>query len=251
MVLPLLAVRMPPDGLKQITVNPLEIHREKMKYGQIAGNRHINAMIYRCFGYIREEDERKFITKFHEQPQDGNQIMHTFRELVLGAYLSSNGFRIRYDHTIATRTPDWSILDERLSVKGIVELTNFHVDKVTEDTIEEQLRVKGVACVWRDQNKDNIDRLYHCIRNKAEVYKALLEKLEVPYVISVFGEFKAAIDFDEELCPCLLDKEFGLFGLYPEVSGVLYFEEKFGGFLFRYIHNPTSLRKIDLPSGLF
>jgi hypothetical protein len=222
-----------------------------MKFGQIAGSRHINAMIYRCFEYIGEEDQRKFVKKFHKQPPDGHQIMHTFRELVLGAYLSSNGFPVRYDHTVDANTPDWCIVDEKLTVRGIVELTNFHIDKVTEDDIEEQLHAKGLAYAWRDQNKDNIDRLYHCIWRKAQVYKALLEKLEVPYVIGVFGELKAAIDFSEELCPCLLDDEFGLFGLYPEVSGVLYFEDKSQGFLFSYVHNPSPLRKVDLPSGVF
>jgi hypothetical protein len=41
-----------------------------MKYGQIAGNNSINAMIYRCFEYICEEDERRFVKQFQEQPQD-------------------------------------------------------------------------------------------------------------------------------------------------------------------------------------
>jgi hypothetical protein len=218
-----------------------------MKYGQIAGNTHIDAMIYRCFEYICEEDQRKFVKKFHEQPPDGYQIMHTFRELVLGAYIAMSGFKVHYDHTVNAYTPDWCILDEKSAMRGIVELTNFHIDKATEDKIEEQIRTKGLAFVWRDQNKDNADRLYHCIWHKAQVYKALLEQLKVPYVIAVFGEFKAAVDFDEELCPCLLNEEFGLFGLYPEVSGVLYFEDSSRGFLFNYMHNPNPLRRFSLP----
>jgi hypothetical protein len=142
-------------------------------------------------------------------------------------------------------------LDEKSVVRGIVELTNFHIDRTTENEIEEQLRAKELAFVWRDRSKDNIDRLYHCIWHKAQAYKALLEELEVPYVIGVFGEFKAAIDFNEELCPCLHDEESGLFKLYPEVSGVLYFEDKSQRFLFSYVHNPNSLRRIGLPSGAF
>ena len=82
-----------------------------MKYGQIAGSNSINAMIYHCFEYICEEDERKFAKKFQEQHHDSDQIMHTFRELVLGSYLSSIGFRVRHDYVIDNLTPDWSILD--------------------------------------------------------------------------------------------------------------------------------------------
>jgi hypothetical protein len=62
-----------------------------MVYGQMAGNKSVDAMIYRCFEYICEEDERKLVKKFGEQPPDGPQVMHTFSELVLGGYLASAG----------------------------------------------------------------------------------------------------------------------------------------------------------------
>jgi hypothetical protein len=222
-----------------------------MKYGQIAGNKHINGLIYRCFEYIGEEDEQKFVKEFREQPHDSDQIMHTLRELVLGAYLGSSGFKVRHEYAVDTQTPDWCILDEESVVMGIVELTNFHIDKATQDEIEAQLKTRGVAWVWRDENKDNVDRLYHCIWHKAQVYRALVEKLRVPYVVAVFGEFRVAIDFEEEVCPCLFDEEFELFEMYPEVSGVLYFEESSGRYWFSYAHNPNALRVVDLPSGVF
>ena len=66
------------------------MNQKDMKYGQIAGNDHINASIYRCFKHICENDERKFIKKFREQPHDSDQVMHTFKELILGAYLSTS-----------------------------------------------------------------------------------------------------------------------------------------------------------------
>lgn len=219
-----------------------------MKYGQIAGNKHINAMIYRCFEHISEEDEQKFVKKFREQPPDGDQIMHTFRELILGAYLSSNDFEVRHDYLIGTKTPDWCILSETSTVRCIVELTNFHIDKATENEIEEQLQARGIAWVWLGQNDD---RLYHCMWHKAQVYKALVEEHKVPYVIAVFSEFKAPIDWQEELYPSLFNEDFGLFGLYPEVSGILHFEKTSKGFLFNYVDNPNSLRRISLPCGVF
>jgi len=62
-----------------------------MEYGQIAGNKSLNEKIYHYFKYISGEDAKKFVNKFSSQ--DEEQVMHTFRELVLGAYLASNGFR--------------------------------------------------------------------------------------------------------------------------------------------------------------
>ncbi|MGB3716158.1 MAG: hypothetical protein WA996_17170 [Candidatus Promineifilaceae bacterium] len=131
-----------------------------VKYGQIAGNTSINAMIYYCFAYICEENQRNFVKKFQEQPHDSDQIKHTFRELVLGGYLSSKGFRVIHDYVIDNQTPDWSILDvEGQSITGIVELTNFHIDKASENDIKEQMHARGRASYWRDQNKDNVARL--------------------------------------------------------------------------------------------
>ena len=62
-----------------------------MKYGQIAGNKSVNETIYRCFGHICEKDVPKFVKKFRSQLNDNTQVMHTFRELILGAYLASRG----------------------------------------------------------------------------------------------------------------------------------------------------------------
>ena len=222
-----------------------------MKYGQIASGSSINATIYHCFEYIGEEDERKFVKKFQEQSDDPDQIMHTFRELILGAYLISRGFRVRYDREINGKTPDWSILaKEEKVVRSIVELTNFHIDKATKNEIEEQMRVRGMAVYWRDQNKDNVERLYHIIWGKAQAYKSLIKDLQVSYVVGVFGEFEAAVDF-EEVCLCLYSDEFGLFGMYPELSGILYFGETTGHYSFNYASNPNAVWTIELPAGNF
>jgi hypothetical protein len=221
-----------------------------IKYGQIAGNRHINELIYYCFEYICEEDEKKFVKKFREQPNDSDQVMHTFRELVLGGYLGSMGLRVKHELLVDTKTPDWCILDEKSEVAGLVELTNFQIDKTTELEIEDQLRNRGIALFWRDENKDNVDRLYQSMVHKAEVYGVLAQKLKVPYVIAVFADFQAAID-SEEIRRCLFSQEFRLFEIYPEVSGVLYFLETSGHYLFRFIRNPIALREFDLPDGFF
>lgn len=208
-------------------------------------------MIYYCFEYICEHDERKFVNEFQVQPHESDQIMHTFRELVLGAYLASRGFRVKHDLVIDNQTPDWSMLDvEGESIAGIVELTTFHIDKATDNEIEEQRRARGVSAYWRDKDKDNVERLYHSIWAKARKYSSVVQKRQVPYIVAVFGGFRVAVDFEEaELC--LFDDETGLFSLYPQLSGVLHFEESSGRYSFNYAGNPDALHKMNLPDGVF
>lgn len=221
-----------------------------MKYGQIAGNKKVNHAIYRCFERLCDEDQQRFVKKFREQPHDSDQIMHTFRELILGAYLSSRGFRVRYECSVECKTPDWCILDNRSAVVGIAELVNFHIDALTESNIAEQTRAKpSVVFYWRDKNKNNVERLSYSIQDKMQKYHALTETLRVPYIIGIFLDFKVVVD-TEELRACLYPNDTGLFQMYRHVSGVLYFEENTGQYLFRYEQNPNALRKIELPGGV-
>jgi hypothetical protein len=176
--------------------------------------------------------------------------MHTFRELVLGAYLISGGFSARYEYSVGAQTPDWCIMNDQGTIIGVVELVNFHVDKATEDEIDRQWKDESIAAVWRDANKSNVERLYHCIWRKAQVYLRLVEKLTVPYVIAVFADLRAALDL-EEVRTCLFNDGSGIFEMYPEVSGLLYFEERGGQYQFRYIHNSLALHSMDLPNGTF
>jgi len=220
-----------------------------MKYGQIAESKKINYAIYRYFEHLCEEDQQRFVKKFREQPHDSDQIMHTFRELILGAYLSSRGFRVRHEYSVESKTPDWCILDNRSAVVGIIELVNFHIDAVTESEIIKQIEAKGIAAYWRDGNKNNVERLYYCIWDKMQKYQALIEKLRVPYIMGIFLDFKVVVDL-EELRACLYANDTGLLQMYRHVSGVLYFEENAGQYLFRYEQNPNALRKVELPSGV-
>jgi len=219
-----------------------------MKYGQIAESKEINYAIYRYFEHLCEEDRQRFVKKFREQPHDSDQIMHTFRELILGAYLSSKGFRVRHEYSVESKTPDWCVLDNRSVVVGIAELVNFHIDAVTEGEIAKQIQAKGMAVYWQDENKNNIERLYYCIRDKMQKYQVLIEKLSVPYIIGIFLDSKVVVDI-EELRACLYPNDTGLFQMYQHVSGVLHFEENAGQYLFRYEQNPDALR--DLLGGVF
>lgn len=152
-----------------------------MTYPQIAGNRSINAMINRCFEHIHRADVPKFVKKFRTQYSDDNQVMHTFRELVLGAYLASRGLNVRYDHKVDSKRPDWCILDQWSALRAIVELTNFHAPKVTEDSIKSQLQISGFWVGWQEPNNY---RLYRRIAQKSVEYfgadVAKLRKVQAP-----------------------------------------------------------------------
>ena len=214
-----------------------------MKYGRIAGNDSINEMIYRCFKHISQQDVPKFVKRFREQPHDETQVLHTFRELILGAYLGSRGLRIRYAQQVAGKTPDWCIIDQGSAVRCVVELVNFHTDKSTEDAIERKLGAGEVSGVWKESN---VPRLYQRIVDKAGAYKAVITARGLAYVVAIFSMSTANVTL-KEVEQCLRGRRYDAFGLYPELSGVLFFQE--GRYKFFYVANPNAQRPIDLPSG--
>ena len=218
-----------------------------MKYGQIAGNESINAMIYRCFEHVHEQDAPKFVKKFKNQLKDNTQVMHTFRELILGAYLATRGLNVRYEYRMDGETPDWCVLDDSGAPMAIVELVNFHPDRATEDSIATELQERGLWGGWQQSNER---RLYDRIQQKANTYKAVVVACGVSYIIAVFSEFAAAVNADE-LNTCLSDKETGIFGQYPLLTGLLFFEECSGRYQFTYMPNPRPSKRLNIPSGEF
>lgn len=213
-----------------------------MKYGMLAENEHVDALIHRCFEYINEEDVRKFTKKFRDQPHDSDEIMNTIRELLLGAYLCSQGFNARYECAIEGQTPDWSVFDQGpgSTPVAIVELTNFHIDKATQIDIEKQKNAKRIAVYWRDGNKDNSIRLYDSISEKALKYKNLAVERKIPLIVAIFSDIHTIVDL-EELHPILFTEDQGVFITYPWVSGILFFEQTEGElYSFSYISNPKS-----------
>lgn len=148
------------------------------------------------------------------------------------------------------RQPDWTILNNQELVNCIIECTNFHIDKATEVEIKKSRSEKRVISYWRDGNKDNVKRLYQSIWSKATVYKSLIEKIKVPYVIAVFSDFIVAIDH-EEIEHCVYDKDTGIFNSFPETSGILHFVEESGRYTFMYYKNPEANYEIEIPNGVF
>ena len=221
-----------------------------MKFGQIAESKRVNDAICCCFEYLCDHTQQRFVRKLREQPHDSDQIMHTFWELVLGAYLSSRGLEVRHENQVEGKTPDWCVLDRWGGVLAIIELVNSHIDAVTENEIAKQVRTGGMAIYWRDGHTNSVERLYNCILDKTRKYKAVVEKLGVPYIIAVHADFKAAVDL-QELVHCLNHCDHALFKIHQHLTGALFFaESNERQFSFSYEQNPHAPHKFDLPGGV-
>lgn len=219
-----------------------------MQYDQISKIKKINHTICCCFQHLGENEARKSVRKFQDQPQDEAQWWHTFRELILGAFLAKNGLRVQSDFKIDSKTPDWSVLDNSLRPLCIVELASLHPDANTSEDIARQIRERGI---WCNFVTPNTERLYHAIWDKAAKYKSLANKGGLSYVIAIFGEGFAGIK-EEELHECLFGADTGLFEEYPQVSGLLFSEEESRtSYGFTYKPNPRPSRPFSLPSGRF
>jgi hypothetical protein len=220
------------------------------KYGQIAESTKKNEAIYDCFDLLNEKEQKKFVKKFKKIPHTQIQVMHTFCELLLGAYLSANGLMVEYEHDFDGETPDWSILDDSSNITAIVEMVYHHLDIDTRSDILAQREAGKMAIGYFPHSKDpKFLRLYSRVRKKASIYKKLVAEINVPYVVAVFMDFTVIVDV-QETKECLMSGDESLFQLYPDLSGVLHFEESnCGSYYFSFIENPFALRKIDIPSG--
>lgn len=211
----------------------------------IAKNKNIDNMIHRCFQYITDNDAASFRKRFQDQPHTESQVMHTFRELILGAFLGSCGHYVAYERSVMGKTPDWSILDRDGKLECLVELINFHTDNATAKDINQHF---ASGQVWCEFMPSNTDRLYDRIREKASVCGDLATQAGVACIVAVFGDFFADVE-DEEVRECLFDRETGLFALYPQLSGLLYFKAGGGRYIFKYTVNPTGAKSFTVKPG--
>jgi hypothetical protein len=196
-----------------------------VKYGQIAGSTSVNAAIYRCFEFISERDAESFVRKFAAQRHDNDQVMCTFRELILGAFLGSKGLAVEHERPLAGKTPDWTVL-QNANPACVLELVNFHRAQAFHP-----------------------HRLYNVIHKKCTVYSSVIEAADLPYIVSLYGHFFADLSRDE-VEACLHDPQTGLFKNYPQVSGLLFFDDNFARYRFVYLTNHLALRRFTLPEGV-
>jgi hypothetical protein len=202
----------------------------KMEYGQIAGNRAIDAKIKYCFQFMSPADVGKFVKRFASLPEvhdTRDERLHVFRELIIGAYLGSEGFQIEYARLIEEKTPDWTILGQGGDPIALIEVVTFHC---------------GVG--------KTSDRLYTTVQGKFSVYKELADRCGLPYIVGIHVDFEHDVD-ESEISECLLHDEYGLFALYPEVSGAIFFVIMRASYPMTFHENPHAKRPFVIRSGIF
>jgi hypothetical protein len=216
-----------------------------MKYGRIVGSDSVNAAIYRCFEFLSDADVRSYVKKFREQPHDGDQVKHTFRELLLGAYIASHGHTVASESKIDGKTPDWSIL-ENIELKCIIEVVNFHNSKASKDAAM-HVDISGQHWTFVYQ-PDHTDRLYATLHDKFIKYKDIVDRHGIAYIPALFVDFDANVN-STQLHTCLFDAATGLFAAQRHVSGVHVFMDTVLAYRFDYIPNPDAARPFSLPNG--
>ena len=196
----------------------------------------MNSSIDHFFKYITDKnDQQKFISKFTKQFKYSENpkihFLHTLHELALGAYLSSSGLRVKHEHPLNRKKPDWSIFDANSNIIGIVELANLEIDEESAIEIKNQLNIRGHANYWQDSHHDNTKRLYSRVVEKADKYKGLVSDLNLFYFIAVFTAFEMKI-YEDELYPYLFNETNGIFIEHPEVNSFFLIEENSPYYIF-------------------
>lgn len=210
-------------------------------------NQNINLWINYCLSLLDSEDVPKFIKSFKNYSSKDQQSLHVFRELILGAYLRSNGIKVRNNFKISNKTPDWTVIDNAMNYKCIIELVNLDIDTRTNKYMEQQRCNNRVAVYWIGDNKN---RLYQALLNKKSKYKDVLSQYDLPYVVAIFVDFRLHFDKDE-INDMLNNKQDGLFLEAENLSGLLYISDSNGKYDFIYFKNDIAKNMYQLPSGEF
>jgi hypothetical protein len=202
-----------------------------MKYGILSRNKSINTKIYQSFELIDTNDVESFVSKFMSEIRE--QKNHTFRELITGAYLASNGLNVKYEQTISGKTPDWSVVGTYGDIEEIIDVVTIHQRREIEKDMIETLSRDEIWCDWMTVPPDHI---YSKIEAKSNSYSKIINERKLPYTICIFGEFFSDIQPDE-VRHVLYDHHGGLFLNNSGVAGVLFFLENNGIYNFTYFPN--------------
>ncbi len=195
------------------------------------GNTHLWSLL-KC---LHPDDRASFVRKLTTQSL--RERFHTYRELLLGAQIRKGGADFRYEQKIDGQTPDWSLLNSGKTVE-IIDVVTLHQRHDKEIEITASLRATESWNGWIAVPPEHI---YRKLNDKAGQYSELARRLQVPYVLAIYGEWLASIA-PEEVEHVLYKLYDGLFATAPEVPGVIYFHQKNFRFEFVYFTNPAPLQ---------
>jgi hypothetical protein len=230
---------------------------------QIAENPSINAGIHECFQHIHLSDVQRYKKEFRTQPHDGDQVLHTFRELLFGSYLARNGWKVRAYQEIDEQTPDWCVFGDSDDPTAIIDVVNVHADKATDDRVKTLFKQGKPAPLSDDEAADS-NRVYDCIKSKCITYRDIFASRNLPYIIGLFPQFQISIDRSHVIANLYVPPT-GLFlteelGGYPNVSGLAFLSEPepvefrdslLMGYHFEYFPNPYARRPFEFPPGVY
>ncbi len=204
--------------------------------------------------YLGDRTQQAFLRKFQEQSKNRQQLQHTLIELIPGVFGARRGFAPLYEPAMDGQTPDWLFRDQEGKPQFFSDVLNFHMNEAIEKEMKEALRTQ--PC-WGRELPRSEDRLYPSLRAKAAKYKHLAEKVNLPFVIFLYGWFEAFLH-PWEIEFCIKDPKDGLFKDYPHLSGVYHFDDATPlgcgwvnpGYYFRFYSNPHASRPMTLIDGL-
>jgi hypothetical protein len=205
-----------------------------MQFGRLAGNDHINERIYDLLGRIHSSDIPTFVRKFRSESDE--QCFHSYRELILGSHLCSQRWNLRYEQSVGGRKPDWAVLNDQDEIVEVVDVVTLHQRRVTDVAINKSVS-RHVS--WAGWITIPPDHLFSKVQQKANAYGGLVERIRLPYVVALFGEFTASIDV-QEVRHVLHELHGGLFAESPTLAGVIFFREQFGKYEFSHFAKPNA-----------
>ncbi len=185
---------------------------------QLVRNPRINTKIRSFLSLLDAEDQQKFIKKF--KTEESEQKTHTFRELILGAFLAMNDLKAKYEVSIGGKTPDWLLYTAEGKVLAILDQVTFHQAQNIEIQMNPAMSRDEPWVGWLP---DNTDRLYQKIQEKAEKYERLAQEKHASLIIAIFADINASVE-EGELCEALFDAHGG--GLFSYLEPTQKFNDQ-------------------------
>jgi hypothetical protein len=233
----------------------------EMEREQFSINPGVDAAIYECFPHLDERDVKRFKKKFRSLRRDEHQSSDTLRELIFGAFLGRQEYRVRAFQKYDGLEPDWSVFDERGDLFALADVTSFHPALKDEAVVRAAVDREEWVKLEIDEAATS-QRFYQNIKTKCGKYKALVKNRDVPFVIGCFPSFinpldKAVVRENLHSLACGLFRRGDDEG-YPDASGLVVFDEKsLPGphtsvaqvYVFEYFQNPYAVRRFAFPVG--